>query len=141
MTIHEFLQGDKFAVQAGVELLEVGNGYAKARMEVKPEHLNGGGVCQGGALFTLADLAFAAATNSHARLTFSIDSSIHFFRSVSKGMLYAEAHEVFNHKRLANCEVRITTESGELIATFNGTGYRKDTVLPFDPIDYMPVRA
>ena len=135
MTIHEFLQGDKFAVQAGVELLEVGNGYAKACMEVKPEHLNGGGVCQGGALFTLADLAFAAATNSHAKLTFSIDSSIHFFHSVSTGMLYAEAHEVFNHKRLANCEVRITSEQGELIATFNGTGYRKDTPLPFEPID------
>ena len=134
MTIQDFLQGDKFALLAGVELLEVGNGYAKVRMEVKPEHLNGGGVCQGGALFTLADLAFAAATNSHARLTFSIDSSIHFFRSVSEGMLYAEAHEVFNHKRLANCEVRITTEAGELIATFNGTGYRKDTALPFEPI-------
>ena len=134
MTIQDFLQGDKFALLAGVELLEVGNGYAKARMEVKPEHLNGGGVCQGGALFTLADLAFAAATNSHARLTFSIDSSIHFFRSVSEGMLYAEAHDVFNHKRLANCEVRITTEAGELIATFNGTGYRKDTALPFEPI-------
>ena len=135
MTIQDFLQGDKFALRAGVELLDVGNGYAKARMEVKPEHLNGGRVCQGGALFTLADLAFAAATNSHAKLTFSIDSSIHFFRSVSSGMLYAEAHEVFNHKRLANCEVRITTESGELVATFNGTGYRKDTPLPFEPID------
>ena len=135
MTIQDFLQGDKFALLAGVTLLDVGNGYAKARMEVKPEHLNGGGVCQGGALFTLADLAFAAATNSHAKLTFSIDSSIHFFRSVSSGVLYAEAHEVFNHKRLANCEVRITTESGELVATFNGTGYRKDTPLPFEPID------
>lgn len=68
MTIQEFLQGDKFALLAGVELLETGNGYAKARMLIKPEHLNGGGVCQGGAIFTLADLAFAAATNSHARL-------------------------------------------------------------------------
>ena len=134
MTIQDFLQGDKFALLAGVELLEVGNGYAKARMEVKPGHLIGGGVGQGVALFSLADLAFAAATNSLARLTFSIDSSIHFFRSVSEGMLYAEAHEVFNHKRLANCEVRITTEAGALIATFNGTGYRKDTALPFEPI-------
>ena len=135
MTIQDFLQGDKFALLAGVTLLDVGNGYAKACMEVKPEHLTGGGVCQGGALFTLADLAFAAATNSHAKLTFSIDSSIHFFRSVSTGMLYAEAHEVFNHKRLANCEVRITSEQGELIATFNGNGYRKDTPLPFEPFD------
>lgn len=108
MTIHEFLQGDKFALLAGVELLETGNGYAKARMLIKPEHLNGGGVCQGGAIFTLADLAFAAATNSHARLTLSITSNINFFKAESKGYLYAEAKEAFSHKRLANCEVRIT---------------------------------
>lgn len=135
MTIQEFLQGDKFALLAGVELLEVGSGYAKARMEIQPMHLNGGGVCQGGAIFTLADLAFAAATNSHARLTFSITSNINFFKSENKGFLYAEAREVFNHKRLANCEVNVTNESGELIATFNGTGYRKDTPLPFDAVE------
>lgn len=135
MTIYEFLQGDKFAQLAGVELLETGNGYAKARMKIQPMHLNGGGVCQGGAIFTLADLAFAAATNSHARLTLSITSSINFFQSESKGFLYAEAREVFDHKRLANCEVRITNEEDALIATFNGTGYRKDTELPFSPIN------
>ena len=39
-TIEAFLAGDKFAQLAGVELLETGNGYAKARMEIKPEHLN-----------------------------------------------------------------------------------------------------
>ena len=43
--------------------------------------------------------------------------------------------EAFSHKRLANCEVRITNETGDLIATFNGTGYRKDTELPFAPIE------
>jgi acyl-CoA thioesterase len=135
MKIQDFFQGDKFALLAGVELLEVGNGYAKARMELKPFHLNGGGVCQGGAIFTLADLAFAAATNSHARLTLSITSSINFFKSESKGFLYAEAREVFSHKRLANCEVSITNEAGEAVATFCGTGYRKDTELPFKPLE------
>ncbi|MEG1403810.1 PaaI family thioesterase [Bacteroides sp.] len=135
MTINEFLKGDAFALFSGVELLEVGNGYAKARMEIKPMHLNGGGVCQGGAIFTLADLAFAAATNSHARLTLSITSCINFFKAESKGFLYAEAKEVFSHKRLANCEVRITNESDELIATFIGTGYRKETELPFSAIE------
>jgi acyl-CoA thioesterase len=135
MTIQEFLQGDKFARLAGIELLEVGNGYARARMEIKPIHLNGGGVCQGGAIFTLADLAFAAATNSHARLTLSVTSSINFFRAESRGVLYAEAREVFSHKRLANCEVSITNEAGEAVATFCGTGYRKDAALPFPPIE------
>ena len=134
MTIQEFLRGDKFALLAGVELLEVESGYARARMKIGPEHLNGGGVCQGGAIFTLADLAFAAATNSHARLTFSVTSSVNFFKSAREGFLYAEAREAFNHKRLSNCEVRITDERGGLIATFNGTGYRKDVELPFAPL-------
>ncbi len=135
MNIFEFLQGDRFAVNAGVELLEVRSGYAKARMAILPEHLNGGGVCQGGAIFTLADLAFAAATNSHARLTLSISSSINFFRAESKGFLYAEAQEVLDKKRLSNCEVRITNEAGDLVATFNGTGYRKEVELPFKPLE------
>ena len=136
MNIFDFLSNDRFALeQAGVELFEVGNGYARARMEIKPQHLNGGGVCQGGAIFTLADLAFAAATNSHAQLTLSITSNINFFRAESKGFLYAEAREVLNKKRLANCEVNITNEAGNLVATFNGTGYRKEQTLPFAPIE------
>lgn len=134
MTIQDFLKGDSFALFAGIELLEVKKGYAKARMEIKPMHLNGGGVCQGGAIFTLADLAFAAATNSHAKMTLSITSTVHFFKAESKGYLYAEAKEVFDHKRLSHCEVQITNEEGELIASFNGTGYRKETTLPFDPL-------
>ena len=59
-TLKEMLSHDRFAAEAGVELLEVREGCAKARMLVTEKHLNGGGVCQGGALFTLADLAFAA---------------------------------------------------------------------------------
>ncbi len=134
MTINDFFQGDRFARFAGVELLEAGNGYARARMEIREMHLNGGNVCQGGALFTLADFAFAVATNSHGRLTFSITSHISIFKSESKGFLYAEAKEVFDHKRLSSCDVRLTNEAGELIAVFNGTGYRKDSALPFEPL-------
>lgn len=135
MTLKDFLKNDKYAQLAGIELLETGKGYAKTRMEIKPMHLNGGGVCQGGAIFTLADLAFAAAANSNARLTLSINSTINFFKAESKGYLYAEAQEVFSHKKLSNCEVKITNDAGELIATFNGTGYRKDIELPFEPLE------
>ena len=67
-TLKEMLSADRFAAEAGVELLEISPGYAKARMKVTEKHLNAGGVCQGGALFTLADLAFAAVANSMQRL-------------------------------------------------------------------------
>ena len=78
MTLKEFFKGDKFAQMIGAELLEMEEGYAKARMLVTPQHLNGAGQCQGGALFTLADLAFAAAVNSHGNVTVAISSNITF---------------------------------------------------------------
>ena len=131
MTINEFLQGDKFALLAGVELLETGNGYAKARMEIKPEHLNGGGVCQGGAIFTLADLAFAAATNSHARLTLSITSSINFFKAESKGFLYAEARERYIGRTTGYYQIDVTNQEGKLIATFESSVFRKGDNITF----------
>lgn len=134
MTIKEYFKNDKFANNAGVELLEAGNGYAKARMKITSEHLNAGGVCQGGAIFTLADFVFAVACNSHAQLTFSINSSINIFKSESEGYLYASAREVFDHKKMANCEVEVRNEAGDLIATFNGTGFRKAAQLPFEPL-------
>lgn len=135
MTIKDFFKKDSFANHTGIELLEVKKGYAKACLEIKPVHLNGGGVCQGGVIFTLADFAFAVATNSHAQLTLSVTSNINFLKSESKGFLYAEAREIFCHKKLSNCEVRITNDSEELIATFNATGYRKDTQLPFEALE------
>jgi acyl-CoA thioesterase len=134
MDIKDFFKNDIFARDAGVELLETGAGMARARMEILPKHLNGAGVCQGGAIFTLADMAFAAAVNSHAELTFSIQSDIRFFKAESRGYLYADAKEIFCHGRLASAEVRITNEAGELIASFGGTGYHKGTALPFDPL-------
>ena len=121
----EFFKADRFASNAGVELLEVRPGFAKARMLVTEEHLNAGGVCQGGALFTLADLAFAAVANSRDQLTLSINANITFIRSVKEGHVYAEAIEVFNHHRIPFIEVRLTDDVGELVAVMTSSGYRK----------------
>ena len=56
MTIKEFFKKDRFADLIGAELIEASEGYAKARLKVEERHLNGGDICQGGAVFTLADL-------------------------------------------------------------------------------------
>lgn len=121
----EFFKGDRFAMNAGIELLEVKEGYGRARMLITPEHLNGGGFCQGGAIFTLADLAFAAAVNSHNVLTVSTSSNITFVKSVKSGYVYAEAHEIVNHHKLPYAEVIVTDEEGNTVAVFTSSGYRK----------------
>lgn len=71
-------QKDLFAEQTGVELLEVREGYSKACLVITENHLNAGHRTQGGAIFTLADLALAAAANSHGSLAFSLSSILPF---------------------------------------------------------------
>ena len=94
MTAQEFFKNDRFATNASVELIEIKEGYSKARLVITAEHLNAGGRTQGGAIFTLADLALAAAANSHGTLAFSLSSNITFLRSSGPGdVLYAEARE------------------------------------------------
>ena len=89
--------------------------------------MNGGGVCQGGALFTLADLAFAAVANSRKKLTLSVNANITFLRPAKLGYVYAEAVEVFNHHRIPFVEVKI--------AVFTSSGYRKESDLPVDALE------
>ena len=129
MDLKEFFKNDRFAAGIGAELLEVGEGYAKARMEVTPEHVNATGYCQGGALFTLADLAFAAAVNSHGQVTVAISSTITYVSNVKSGWVYAEAREMVNHRKTPFCEVRITAEDGKLLAILTASGYRKQMTL------------
>lgn len=129
MTLQEHLNAnDRFAANAGARLTEIAEGHAKAIMTVTKDHLNAGGVCQGGALFTLADLALAAVMNSHGHLTLSIESNITFVKSAVEGdILTAEAVETLNHHKIPYCEVKIRNGRGELICALTGIGYRKDS--------------
>jgi len=124
-----FNQADAFARHSGMTLTEVREGYARAEMELRPYHLNGANTVHGGALFTLADFAFAAASNSRGQLALSINSSISIFKGAQQGRLIAEAREISNSPKLASFEATIRNETGDLLATFQGMVYRKSVSL------------
>ena len=119
------MEGDRFAAENGITLVDIQPGAAVATMEVGVRHLNGVGIVQGGAIFTLADLAFAAAANSHGDVAVAIDVSISFIKAASGGTLRAAAREEALNPRLSTCLVRVTDGAGDLVALFKGTAYRK----------------
>ena len=127
MNIQELLnRTDRFAANAGCQITEVDAQHAVAVMTVTNGHLNGGNVCQGGALFTLADLAIAALMNYNGQLTFGIHNSIMFVSSAREGdALTAEAVNVSDHHKIPSVEVRVTNQDGRLICHVTGMGYRK----------------
>lgn len=118
--------GDRFARHSGLEVAEVSPGYAKVRMPIQEYHLNGVGAVHGGALFTLADFAFAVAANSRGRTAVGINASIVYVKAARAGVLIAEAREISLNSKLGNYTVNISDENKDLIAVFQGTAYRKE---------------
>ena len=136
MTLKDFLNSnDRFAAGCGARLVEIAPGTAAAVMAVTPAHLNAGGVCQGGAIFTLADLVFAALVNQGENLTFAINSTIYYHVSAREGdTLRAEGRISCNHHRIPSAEVEVTNQDGVRIATFTGQAYTGRNPVSFDAL-------
>jgi acyl-CoA thioesterase len=128
--IKAFFKGDQFAAHNGIELVEVSPGLARARMTLRPTHCNGLNLAHGGALFTLADFAFALASNSHGTVAVAVNASITILKATRAGTLVAEAREVSKSNRLGAYTVEVRDDAGDLVALFQGLAYRKPDPLP-----------
>jgi len=122
----DVLRLDGYARLLGIELEEVRPGYARASMEVKGEHRNFLGVTHGGVVFSLADTAFAAASNSHNQQAVAISATIHFLRAPPPGRIIAECFEEHRGSRVGFYRVEVRDESGEVVAAMQALVYRRD---------------
>jgi acyl-CoA thioesterase len=119
------LENDQFAKHNGIEMLDADIGYARVKMEIQPYHLNGVGIVHGGAIFTLADFAFAIAANSREQVAVAINVSIAFIKAVKEGSVFAEARELSVNPKLGVYQVDVFDQTKELLASFQGMAYRK----------------
>jgi len=127
--IAAFFERDRFARENGIRVVEVRPGFARTEMTVESRHLNSIGILQGGALFTLADLAFAVASNSHGVVAVACQADVTWFKAVQSGTLTAAAEEISRTRRLSTCLVRVTDQDQDLVALFKGVAYIKGTPL------------
>jgi acyl-CoA thioesterase len=127
-----FREKDKFARHTGIELTDVKQGYARAKLKIKEHHLNSAKLVHGGAIYTLADFVFAVASNSHGQLALGINTSINFIQAVKDGTIYAEARELAINPKLGIYSIKVTDENDQLLATFEGLVYKKKDLLNLD---------
>lgn len=134
MTLLERLnKDDHFAASIGAKLTEIREGYARAELTVDERHLNGAGVCQGGVMYTLADLSFAGVANCHGILSLGISNTITFIKSAQLGdHLVAECVETVNHHKLPYCDIKVKNQNDEILATCTGLAYRLKKEMEFD---------
>ena len=112
---------DRASQTLGMELEDVRPGYARLRMAVRAEMLNGHGTCHGGIVFALADSAFAFACNSRGVVTVASGCSVEFLAPASEGdELVAVATERSLEGRNGVYDVDVRTADERLVATFRG---------------------
>lgn len=120
----ERIVDDPFCATLGIELRDLEAGYARTEIDVTEELLNFHGTPHGGAIYSLADAAFAAASNSHGDTAFALETNISYLDAVDVGAtLTATATETHASNRTAEYEVVVENES-DRVATFRGRVYK-----------------
>lgn len=127
--LNKYFEQDQLAKTLGIELVSIEAGRAVARMVVREQHYNTLRIVHGGAVFSLADFAFAAASNSHGTVAVGITAAISYIKATTSGILTANAVEVSRSRRLATYSITVTDSENEVVAAFQGTVYRKEEPL------------
>ena len=115
---------DNFRELLGIKVLDVKDGYSKVSLKIGKEHTNFLGATHGGAIFTLADCAFAEAVNFGDKRAVAVQVSINFLKPSSEDdVLTAEASKVSEGKTFALYNITVSKED-KLVALFSGLAYK-----------------
>lgn len=119
----KFFENDRFATENGMYIEEIGENYAKCALKITERHKNAVGAVMGGVMFTLADFAFAVASNVNSSHTVSLNSDIVYFSQPKGEILFAEAGLKKDGKSTCCFGVDVYDEKNTKVAYVLITGY------------------
>lgn len=123
--VDRMMAHDEFSRWLGIEVVDAGVKRAKVRLTVRPEMVNGFGTGHGGVVYSLADSAFAFASNSDGEIAVAVDCTVSYPAAVHVGdVLTATAVEQSSTRRLGFCEVTVRNQDDVVVGHFRGTVYR-----------------
>jgi acyl-CoA thioesterase len=118
-------RGDAASKQLGMKIESCAPGRATVSMPIRPDMVNGHGICHGGVVFALADSAFAFACNSYGDNTIAAAATIEFLAPAREGdVLRAVASERWRARRSGIYEIEVVNQRGEPVALFRGRSHQ-----------------
>lgn len=121
----ERIEADPFCETLDIDLVALEPGHARTTLTVTESLCNFHGTPHGGAVYALADAAFAAASNARGQTAVALETNISYLEAVPVGeTLAATAEETHDGGRTAEYEVEVTDGDGARVATFRGRVYR-----------------
>jgi acyl-CoA thioesterase len=117
---------DNYTKLLGVQIIELKPGFARVKANPNIDHCNFNGVIHGGYIFSIADIAFAYASNAGGQMALALDMYISFRKPAKPGMeLEAVAQEVHRSGRTGLYQIKVAS-NGELVALIQATVYFVD---------------
>ena len=126
----DFFSADKYAVMTGIEIDAVSIDCVECSMAITPGHLNANGVVQGGAIFTLADLAFAAHCNighicgEDVGVSVGQSCYVTFLKPAKGKRLAAKTSCLSQGRTMSVFRVTVEDDNGVVVAEFIGNAFR-----------------
>lgn len=120
----DYFSRDRFATENGITLDALDGERAVTSLTLGERHRNAFGGVMGGAIFTLADFAFAALTNGRGRLTVAQQVSINYLSAPKGGRLVATARYRKDGRSSCVVAVDVADDTGRDIAQFVGVGFK-----------------
>lgn len=119
------IQDDPWARVLGLEYLELRRGYCRVALQLQPHMMNYQGAPHGGVIFSLADVAFGAACNSHGEPAVALSVTIDYLATVAPHVrLIAEARERKQGRRAGFYDIVVTDAAGMLVASVHCVAHR-----------------
>lgn len=119
----EFFAKDRYAMKTtGIEIEAAEEGYSRCSVRIDERHLGAHNQIMGGVMFTLADFAFAVATNTKEHFTATAASTINYLSMAKDDRLIAECRRVKDGRRTVYYETNITDGQGNPVAVVTSTG-------------------
>ena len=101
-------------------------------MEPQDDNENIFGMVHGGAIYSLIDEAFQASCNAHGTVAVALNVTVNYHHPPDRrSILRAEAKEIHRSRRIGTYEIKVTDETGVMIASCQAIAYRKQDKLPF----------
>lgn len=123
--VRERIQNEPWARALGIQYLDLRRGYCRVRLALQPHMVNFQGRPHGGVLFTLADVAFGAACNSHGADAVALSVTISYLAAVTPdATLVAEARVTKQGRRAGFYDVAVSAEDGTLVAIVRCVAHR-----------------
>jgi len=121
--VREIFSKDRYATENGMVIDDASEHYAKCSVTLTDRHKNAMGGVMGGVHFTLADFAFAVASNQNGERTVALNTDISYIGAVKGSRLIAEAKLIKNGRSACFYLVNVTDELGNLVAVVKCSGF------------------